>query len=186
MTNLPFSSPPLIKAISFTLPAGSNYSLDNVVLALRNFTSTSATPIVQIRDDVGTLDPGSTVLASFINPSPQGTGDFNYTFTPASSFTFTAGTKYWLYVTATAGTNLTWRASSPSITPTGIPGIAINNLRLSTSGSPFSNSSAINTFQINATEIVPPPVGVPEPGTVVALSLFGLGLLGVKGRRNEG
>ncbi|MCA2630728.1 MULTISPECIES: PEP-CTERM sorting domain-containing protein [Microcystis] len=26
----------------------------------------------------------------------------------------------------------------------------------------------------------------PEPGAIAALSLFGLGLLGVKGRRNEG
>lgn len=142
---------------------------------------------MQIRDDVGTLNPGSTVLASFTNPSPQGTGIFNYTFTPASPFTFTAGTKYWLYVAATTtGSNFTWRSSSPNITPTGIPGIAINNLRVSNAGNPFVNSSVTNTFQINATEIVPPPVGVPEPGTVVALSLFGLGLLGVKKRRNEG
>ncbi|MCE2669260.1 MAG: PEP-CTERM sorting domain-containing protein [Microcystis sp. 49638_E5] len=54
------------------------------------------------------------------------------------------------------------------------------------SGASFSPSTVFNSFQINATEITGPVASTPEPGAIAALSLFGLGLLGVKGRRNEG
>nr|WP_228021175.1 choice-of-anchor R domain-containing protein [Microcystis sp. LEGE 08355] len=142
------------------------------------------TPLVQIRNDVGGSDPGSTVLASFTNPTPQGAGTFNYTFTLTSPFTFTAGTKYWLYVASTSG-NFIWNASFPSQTPTGIA--TSSGSRFSNdSGASFNNSSIFNSFQINATEITGPVASTPEPSAIAALSLFGLGLLGVKGRRNEG
>ncbi|WP_152606974.1 choice-of-anchor R domain-containing protein [Microcystis aeruginosa 1339] len=172
-----------IKALAFTLPAGNNYSLDNVILRLENYGSGDV-PLVQIRNDVGGSDPGSTVLASFTNPTPQGVGVFNYTFTPTGPLTFTAGTKYWLYVTVTSG-SFDWRGSSPNKTPTGIAtpsGAQVSN----NSGGSFNNSTTLNSFQINATEITGPVASTPEPGAIAALSLFGLGLLGVKGRRNEG
>ncbi|GCA93440.1 PEP-CTERM sorting domain-containing protein [Microcystis aeruginosa 11-30S32] len=172
-----------IKALAFTLPAGNNYSLDNVILRLQNY-GTGDAPLVQIRNDVGGSDPGSTVLASFTNPTPQGIGFFNYTFTPTGPLTFTAVTKYWLYVTNTIGTFL-WNASDPSTTPTGIA--TPSGARVSgDGGASFSDSSILNSFQINATEITGPVASTPEPGAIAALSLFGLGLLGVKGRRNEG
>ncbi|WP_155726588.1 choice-of-anchor R domain-containing protein [Microcystis aeruginosa] len=172
-----------IKALAFTLPAGNNYSLDNVILRLENY-ETGDAPLVQIRNDVGGSDPGSTVLANFTNPTPQGVGVFNYTFTPTSPFTFAAVTKYWLYVTSTSG-NFVWRGSNPSITPTGIA--TSSGARFSNnSGASFNNSSIFNSFQINATEITGPVARTPEPSAIAALSLFGLGLLGVKGRRNEG
>ncbi|AKE66601.1 hypothetical protein MYAER_4279 [Microcystis aeruginosa NIES-2549] len=172
-----------VKALAFTLPAGNNYSLDNAILRLGGY-ATGETPLVQIRNDVGGSNPGSTVLASFTNPTPQGAGNFNYTFTPTSPLTFTAGTKYWLYVASTSG-GFDWNASSPSKTPTGIA---------TSSGTQFSNNSgtsffpggSFNSFQINATEITGPVASTPEPSVIAALSLFGLGLLGVKGRRNEG
>nr|WP_288137530.1 choice-of-anchor R domain-containing protein [Microcystis sp. LE17-20D] len=174
---------PAIKALAFTLPAGNNYSLDNVILRLRDY-ETGGNPLVQIRNDVGGSDPGSTVLASFTNPTPQGLGTFNYTFTPTGPLTFTAGTKYWLYVTTTFGA-FSWLGSNPGITPTGIA--TLSGVRLSSNGgSSFNNSTTFNSFQINATEITGPVASTPEPGAIAALSLFGLGLLGVKGRRNEG
>jgi len=163
-----------VKALAFTLPSGNNYSLDNAILRLGDY-EPGETPLVQIRNDVGGSDPGSTVLANFTNPSSLGTGVFSYTFTPTSPFTFTAGTKYWLYVTSTSG-DFAWRSSSPSITPTGIA--TSSGARAGIGGS-FGDSSILNSFEINATK-------VPEPGAIAALSLFGLGLLGVKGRRNEG
>ncbi|WP_159293643.1 choice-of-anchor R domain-containing protein [Microcystis aeruginosa] len=170
-----------VKALAFTLPAGNNYSLDNAILRLSGY-DPGETPLVQIRNDVGGSDPGSTVLASFTNPTPQGAGNFDYTFTPTSPFTFTAGTKYWLYVTSTSG-SFNWRASNPGITPTGIA--TSSGARSSNdSGASFNNSSIFNSFQINATEITGPVASTPEPGAIAALSLFGLGLLGVKGRRN--
>ncbi|TRU27578.1 MAG: hypothetical protein EWV81_07110 [Microcystis aeruginosa Ma_SC_T_19800800_S464] len=170
-----------VKALAFTLPAGNNYSLDNAILRLGDYESGDV-PLVQIRNDVGGSDPGSTVLANFTNPTPQGLGTFNYTFTPTAPFTFTAGTKYWLSVQSSSG-NFVWRASNPSTTPTGIATSSGN--RFSNGGS-FENSSFFNSFQINATEITGPVASTPEPTAIAALSLFGLGLLGVKGRRNEG
>nr|WP_288001043.1 MULTISPECIES: choice-of-anchor R domain-containing protein [unclassified Microcystis] len=174
---------PDVKAIAFTLPAGNNYSLGNVILRLGDYESGDV-PLVQIRNDVGGSDPGSTVLASFTNPTPQGTGNFGYTFTPTSPFTFAAVTKYWLYVTSTIA-DFFWNASDPSRTPTGIAtssGSRVSN----NSGASFTNSTLLNSFQINATEITGPVASTPEPSAIAALSLFGLGLLGVKGRRNEG
>ncbi|GCA70839.1 hypothetical protein MiYa_02374 [Microcystis aeruginosa NIES-2519] len=172
-----------IKALAFTLPAGNNYSLDNAILRLSGY-DPGETPLVQIRNDVGGSDPGSTVLASFTNPTPQGAGNFDYTFTPTGPLTFTAGTKYWLYVTITSG-DFNWSASNPGITPTGIATSSVARLS-NDSGASFSSSSIFNSFQINATEITGPVASTPEPGAIAALSLFGLGLLGVKGRRNEG
>lgn len=175
------ASPTNVKALAFTLPAGNNYSLDNAILRLDSY-ATGETPLVQIRNDGGS-NPGSTVLASFTNPTAQGAGIFNYTFTPTSPFTFAAGTKYWLYVTSTSG-QFGWNASSPSITPTGIA--TSSGARVSTnSGGSFSNSTILNSFQINATEITGPVASTPEPSAIAALSLFGLILLGVKSPRNE-
>ena len=172
-----------IKALAFTLPAGNNYSLDNAILRLGDY-ETGEAPLVQIRNDVGGSDPGSTVLANFTNPTPQGVGVFSYTFTPTGPLTFTAGTKYWLYVTSASG-EFSWNASGPSTTPTGIA--TSSGARFSSeSGANFYPSSTFNSFQINATEITGPVASTPEPGAIAALSLFGLGLLGVKGRRNEG
>nr|WP_304412243.1 choice-of-anchor R domain-containing protein [Microcystis sp. T1-4] len=170
----------VIKALAFTLPAGNNYSLDNAILRLGGY-QTGVAPLVQIRNDVGGSNPGSTVLASFTNPTPQGLGVFNYTFTPTGPFTFTAGTKYWLYVTSTSGA-FGWNASSPSQTPTGIATLSGNRFA---NGASFFASITSNSFQINTADI-PPSVATPEPGAIAALSLFGLGLLGVKGRRNKG
>ena len=156
-----------------------------MILRLRNLRIVSPIdiPLVQIRNDGG-INPGSTVLASFTNPTPQGLGVFSYTFTPTGPFTFTAGTKYWLYVISTSG-SFDWRASSTNQTPTGIA--TSSGSRFSNnSGASFNNSSIFNSFQINATEITGPVARTPEPSAIAALSLFGLGLLGVKGRRNKG
>lgn len=174
-----------VHTLSFTLPAGDNYSLGNVILRLGSYTAED-TPIVQIRNDEGTGNPGTTVLANFINPAPDTSATFvNYTFTPTGPLTFLAGTKYWLYVTASSG-GLLWRGSSGSPI-TGIPGIAVNDIKLSTdSGASFSNTGALMTFAIDTTDPTPPPVGTPEPGTPIALSLLGLGLLGSQIRRKRG
>ncbi|GBF52218.1 hypothetical protein N0824_00059 [Microcystis sp. 0824] len=165
-----------------------------MILRLGDY-ETGDNPLVQIRQDNGTDNPGSTVLASFTNPTPQGTGNFGYTFTPTSPFTFNASTKYWLYVTTTSG-SFSWRVNQPSITPTEIATLSSMPVvsgtgetglqRFSTNGgATFTSGSMAPSFQINTADI-PPSVATPEPGAIAALSLFGLGLLGVKGRRNEG
>jgi hypothetical protein len=173
----------IVRAFSFTLPAGNNYSLDNAILRLGGYDATESLGI-QIRDDNGGSNPGSTVLASFTSPVGQGAANFSYTFTPTSPFTFNAGTKYWLYFQPISGT-VTWRGSNP---PEALTGIATftNNLVSTNSGATFANvpNNFVGSFQINATEITGLAASTPEPGAIAALSLFGLGLLGVKGRRN--
>lgn len=140
-----------IKGVSFTLPSGQDYTLDNVILRLRNYENGDV-PVVQIRNDVGSVNPGATVLAALANPSPQGTGIFNYTFTPSSSFTFQAATKYWLYVTGSAG-SYDWMASSPAVTPTGFANFGEFAFS-SNGGSSFSPSNVgFNSFEINATPV---------------------------------
>jgi hypothetical protein len=139
-----------LKTVSFTLPVGQNYTLDNVILRLQNY-EIGDVPVVQIRNDVGSADPGTTVLAVLANPSPQGTGIFSYTFTPSSSFTFQAATQYWLYVTTSAGV-YNWMASSPGITPTGFANFGAYRIS-SNSGSSFNASSTLNSFEINATPV---------------------------------
>ncbi|AFY46213.1 PEP-CTERM putative exosortase interaction domain-containing protein [Nostoc sp. PCC 7524] len=159
-----------VKALGFTLPTGSDYTLTNVILRLEDY-NPGEQPIVQIRNDVGGLNPGNTVLASFINPASQGSGIFDYTFTPTSAFTFLANTKYWLYVSNNFG-DFDFRGSFPAQTMTGIATLAGN--RYSTnSGVSFVNSNVLNSFQINVTEAVTP---VPEPTTIAGI-MVGYGFM---------
>lgn len=157
-------SPLNVKALAFTLPTGNNYTLDNVILRLWDYDAVD-TPLVQIRDDGG-VNPGSNVLASFNNPSAQGTGIFDYEFTPTSPFTFVADTKYWLWVSTTSGT-FGFPASLPGITPTGIATLAGNRFSFN-GGASFNDSGFLNSFQINATEVATP---IPEPTTIPGIIL---------------
>ncbi len=147
------------KAVSFTMGT-SAYTLDSVQLRLSAPVLTTAQ--IQIRNDTGGLDPGTTVLASFTNPTSQGAGIFDYTFTPTGSFTLSASTKYWLYVSATTD-NYTWYASSPSITPTGVATFGAYRFT-SNSGSSWGSSTTLNSFKITGTV-------VPEPSTLILSGL---------------
>ncbi len=161
----------LVKAVSFTLPTGNDYSLSSVILRLDSYDSGDI-PVLTIRNDTGGLNPGSTVLASFTNPTPLGAGSFDYTFNPSSAFTFQAGTKYWLNLGISAG-SIDWFGSIPRVAPTGTP--TFGAYRSTTNGTTFNNSSTYNSFQINATEQIQ---NVPEPSSVMGLfALMGITLL---------
>lgn len=166
----------VVKAVAFTLPSGDNYTLDDVVLRLVNY-SPSAIPLVQIRNDGGTA-PGGTVIATLNNPTGLEARVFDYTFAPSHSVTFSENTRYWLYVTATAS-GFQWRALSSGVTPTGIA--TLPDYRLSTNGgSTFSSSDSLNSFQINATPVAQP---VPKPVTILGTLLAGA--LGVAFKRKS-
>jgi hypothetical protein len=170
-TSIPSSG--IIKAFSFTIPTGQAYQLDNVILRLTDYASNDV-PSVQIRNDVGGTDPGSTVLATLLNPVGLGAGTFNYQFTPSSTFIFQGGTKYWLWV-STITNGFLFERNDPSLTPTGIA--TFNGARFSnnTGSSYVGVGGSINSFQINGT-------AVPEP-SVLLLSGFGLAGLMVMKRR---
>lgn len=154
-----------VTAVSFTLPTGNDYSLSSVILRLGSYNS-GDTPVLTIRNDTGGSNPGSTVLASFTNPTPLGAAILNYTFNPSSAFTFQAGTKYWLNLGISAG-SITWLSSGPNVTPTGTP--TFGAYRISgNNGTTFNNSPTLNSFQIDAVESVPEPSTMAGAGVAAA------------------
>ena len=152
------------KAVGFTLPTGTSYQLDNIVLRLFNYnTVTDGTvALLQIyadpnRGSTSPKGPG-TILQSvlFTNPSSRSNVANNFTFAPdpTTPFTFAANTRYWLLVDATAG-NYTWRSNNTGITPAGVAtfispaGYQISN----DNGVNYASSTVFNSFNINATAV---------------------------------
>jgi hypothetical protein len=166
-----------INAVSFTLPTGTDYTLDNAVLRLGAYDGTEVFN-VQIRNDTGGVNPGSTVLANFTLPAAQGAGIFDYTFNSPTAFTFTQNTKYWLYVDISTGSggsgSFDWLASSPNVTPTGVASFGAYRFSLN-NGTSFVQNNTFNSFQVNATAVPWETDALPVIGSTV---LFGLGLWG--------
>jgi hypothetical protein len=167
------------KGISFTLPSGSNYSLTDAILRFGDYDVADEAPIVELWSN-GAGVPGA-LLTTLNTPAPQGTGAFDYTFTPINPFTFTAGETYWLYVYGSASGGQQnplpdWLASLPSITPTGIATYGDRLLSFD-SGTTWGVSTTINSFQINAKS-------VPEPASILGLVAFGVGLVASKRRQD--
>ncbi|MDM3862912.1 MAG: hypothetical protein PT118_24515 [Aphanizomenon gracile PMC644.10] len=145
------------KAIGFTLPVSTDYTLDSVSLRLGNY-NTTAGDVVQLqiyRDSAKTsISPLSTTPESltFNNPSSGSDAVGNFNFTPTTNFTFLADTRYWLLMTVPSG-SVGWRANSPSVAPTGISGMGYNGYVFTNNGVSYANSTLLNSFQINATPV---------------------------------
>lgn len=160
-------------AFGFTLPTGSNYNLNDIVLRLGDYQSSTDTPLLQIYADSAktSTDPNGATLQSvtFTNPTSSSNNINNFTFTPTSAFAFVADTRYWLTLTSTG--LLGWYGSNPGITPTGISGITFNGTKASFDGS-YQSFNFIRTFQINATAAgaataVPEPTSLPGYITLI-------------------
>ncbi len=154
------------KAVGFTLPTGTNYSLNDIFLTLIAYQSSTDTPLLQIYADsakTSTAPTGATLQSvTFTNPTSSSNSRSNFTFTPTNTFTFLADTRYWLRLSTSIG-EILWAASSPGITPTGIPGITFNGYQGSgNGGTSYVEDSVFNTFQINATA-AGAATAVPEP-----------------------
>ena len=163
------------KALSFTMGADS-YDITQLTLTLGNYTSDIDVPVVQIRADVGGLDPGAAVIGWFTAPASASTLITDHVFSPTAAFSLTAGTKYWLFVGgAAATTSFDWRGNSPAIVPTGLGASYGGDSRFTANGgTTWSNSATLNSFVLEGT-IVPGPA---------ALALLGLaGVIGSRRRR---
>jgi hypothetical protein len=159
-------------AVSFTIPAGNtDYILNSVVLRLGCYAAAGDTPVLTIRQG-GVLNPSSSVVANFTNPAGQGAANRAYTFTPTTSFTFLANTRYWLYLSASAG-NFTWRASDNAATntPSGIATFGAYRQTIN-GGTSFSAGTNFNTFAVDATAV---PWETSD--AVLPLSIIGFGLV---------
>ncbi len=158
-TSTGISAGPTAKVFGFTLPTGSDYTLDNITLRLLGYNTTAGeVALLRIYEDVNktSTDPigiGS-VLQSllFTNPSSSSDTVNNFTFTPASTFTFKANTRYWVSLGVTAG-QFNWSANSPSVVPTGLSGITNDGYRLTANAAigPYTVSATQNSFDIQAT-----------------------------------
>jgi hypothetical protein len=167
--------------IGFTLPTGSNYNLNDVVLRLGFYQSSTDTPLLQIYADSAktSLDPNGATLqgVTFTNPTSTSDAVGNFTFTPTSAFTFLANTRYWLRLSDSTS-RFNWVGSNPPITPTGIPGITFNGARGSVNSGGSYFSSPVKTFQINATDAA--ATAVPEPTSLPGYITFLGGLLAAR------
>jgi hypothetical protein len=152
------------KSVSFTLPSGNSYSLDNVVLRLDSNYDTGDVSLLTIRNN-GSGTAGSTILANFTSPTPLATTAY-YNFNPTSSFVFQPSTTYWLSLTSSAG-NFSWRSSNPRVTPSGI--VTFGQYQLNNTGT----STIYNSFQINATVVPWETDALPVVGST---AIFGLGV----------
>ena len=85
-------------AVTFTLPAGPDHILENVILRLHSTQSSVPAPVISLhRDDAGGTAPGNS-LGTLVNP--EFTDDFvqDFTFTPSGTVTLSHSTTYWLLV----------------------------------------------------------------------------------------
>ncbi len=142
-------------AVGFTLPVGVGYQLDNIVLRLSNYNTSTDVALLQIYADAAKTSTSPLGLTAesvlFTNPTSASDASSDFTFTPTSSFTFAANTKYWLLVDATSG-NYNWNGSFsfPPVAPTGVA--TFNSVQNSgNNGVSYINDTSRYSFQVNAT-----------------------------------
>lgn len=137
------------KAAGFTMPAGTGYFLDTVVMRLEIIEAAN-NPVVQIWSNSGGI-PG-TPLVTLTNPPFTIGGIFSYAFTPPSPVTLEAGQTYWvvIYNDSAGADRFEWFANSPAITPAGL---ATNAGYLYSTGPPPPTvpSSYYNSYEVNGT-----------------------------------
>src|SRR5438552_8932827 len=101
-------------AAGFTVPS-TGYTVDDVVLRLGNYDTTSGTAAaVGFYTDNGGV-PGSLVGSLLNAPSSSSTAIGDFTFTPSGTVTLSANTSYWLLVDASNGSYQWWAPSSHQI-----------------------------------------------------------------------
>jgi hypothetical protein len=152
-------------AVGFTLPTGTDYQLNAITLRLSSYnTSVGDAALLQIYADTAktsTNPLGATLQPlSFTNPSFSSDVAGDFIFTPTSTFTFTADTRYWLLVDVGAGA-FGWTSNNPAITPTGISGIVFDGtVRSNNNGTSYTSGGINRSFDISVT-----PVTVGQPHT---------------------
>jgi hypothetical protein len=176
------------QATGFTLSTGNDYSLDLVTLRLGNFEIGDVAQLEVYADPVGTStsnNPNGSILQliTFANPTTDGLNNFN--FTPTSTFTFRAATRYWLVVNASVG-GFNWLASLNGVNPTGPVNFTSNGFRISTdSGSNYGESFLRNSFTIEGTLVNPIPFEFNPCSGIIGLGGIWLGIRSISKLKNR-
>jgi hypothetical protein len=165
------------KSISF-LMGSTTYTVTDLTLRLANVNDTAGVdvPTVSIYTANASTGVPGTLVGTFTNPTfTAGSTAAAYVFTPASSITLNANTRYavvvqQLNVTPGFTQEFNWMNGSTTVTPTSIGGIASSPIAkfgqaISTNPSAMtSSSSQYNWFQLTGT------AAIPEPSTYSALA----------------
>jgi hypothetical protein len=137
------------KAVGFTMPAGTDYFLDQVTLRMR-ITDPANDPYVAIWSDVG----GSPTSELIVLTNPTFTAGIigDYVFTPPSQFTLVASQTYWVmvYNQSAGADSVHWMASSPGQAPSGSAS-HVGYLFSFTLPPPTGTSSTFNTYILEGT-----------------------------------
>ena len=145
----------------------SAHTLDNVkiVLTAGTGTETSAQTTVELRSHDGTNTPTTTVLATLtptLTGTTYGSTPTETTFTPASTITLQAYTKYWIVARGIATNYLSWNKTNPSAAPTDGAGTYLAHVFSIDGGSIWgAPDTSYNAIQINGTPAVNTPTNAP-------------------------
>jgi hypothetical protein len=179
----------LQRAIGFDLPNVNNYTLDNIRLRLINYnTSDPINPDVAaltiFADPLKTSDspiglPTDLSSTSFVYPNSSSNAIANFTFTPRNPFTFLANTRYWLLIDADSGVFRVVESTIANV-PTGIATNPLVRFSNNDGTSYSSGNGFFNTFEINATAVVPVPFEFNPALGLMAIGGFWLVRKGLK------
>ncbi len=167
-------------AVKFILPAGADYTLDNVILRLQSTQSSDPTPVISLHsDDAGGNAPGSS-LGTLTNPAFPDDLVHDFTFTPIGAVTLSNNTAYWLLVDG--GETLSYSWNHGGVLPSQ-PVAALDSYYFSCNngGSYFASDEVRFVFAINgSTTLV-----VPEPSTALLMLFSTVGLVPFWWRRQR-
>jgi len=154
------------KAVSFQMGAQA-HTLDNVNIALGSGggTQTSAQTFVELRTHNGTSTPTSVIAT--LNPDPLTNTAYGtpapVTFTPASTITLQANTKYWIVARGGSPTNFLHGGVNVTVpAPTNGAGTYLSYSETTSSGISWGSNTGWNfAIQINGTVVVVGTVSAP-------------------------
>lgn len=169
-------------AAGFTTPAGTAYTLDDIIVQLASDGNPTLLLSALLYQDSGGNPAGAPVADLSKSVALPNSSGLSFTLTPSSSFTMSPSTTYWLVLNVVVPgepRNVVWNANSAANPYTGVLTYAGSRV-IHTAGLPDTPISSSLLFTVDGTA-VDPGNGVPEPGTIL---LSALGLLGVCWRRH--
>jgi hypothetical protein len=176
-------------AVGFTMNAGTNYTVDDVIVDLTN-QGTAAIPGSHLNIGLFANNSGAptgSALVTFTLSGNINAGNADYTATPNSSFQLQASTTYWLVLNdPTSADALVWVGalnSNPSGPAAADAGDANGSMTSATQVNTFfhNENATIFQYQIDGTAVT--AGATPEPGTMLLAGAALVGLVAIRRAR---